>query len=79
MLQILGNGTRDIAPSSRHYSEPKLNGDVYVVVKHGTKFEVRCWTFSHGKAMTDELVNTFEFESAADAVARFLAESEGDL
>lgn len=78
MLQILGNWTREIAPSSRHYSEPRLDGDVYAVVKRHGRFEVRCWTFRHGKAMTDELVDSFEFESAADCVARVLAEGENN-
>jgi len=77
MLQILGNGTREIAPSSRHYSEPRLDGDVYAVVKRGERYEVRCWTFRHGKAMTDELVDTFTYESAADCVARVLSEGDG--
>ena len=48
--------------------------DVYAVVKRGTEYEVRCWTFKRGDLIDDALVNTFRFESVADEIARALAE-----
>ena len=66
--------SRHLATSSRPYSAPKLAGHVYAVVKRGTEYEVRCWTFKRGDLIDDALVNTFRFESVADEIARALAE-----
>lgn len=65
MLKLLPNGRT-----------AQLTGDVYAVVRHGSKYEVRCWEFRDGDKVRDDLVDVFDFESVAHTVAGALAEGD---